>query len=297
MSDRDYARQPDYDRRTWRSVQPALRYPNSYSFDRRSYANEYYQAPRIERSPPSYYQVPEAEYYSSYYPNTYQVPQRSYYSPGYYAPQPIISGGTYYYPQQQSGLFGDFLGGSNWTEMLLGTVLDALTGGRINGRGIAAQPSYNDYYGGYQPNDGYYGQQNPFEYGPPYYGYSNHSGRYGPVLFSYPYNAYSNDVYVDELTRRSYNSGYEEGFLAGQAARYNGYNESAYNDPYFSEDAGYGYGAYSICLNRQRRLLSDGYGRGYQDALNRNNIYDARNGGDVDLVSLMLSSALGMFNT
>ena len=44
MSDRDYARQPDYDRRTWRSVQPAIQYPNSYSYDRRSYANEYYQA-------------------------------------------------------------------------------------------------------------------------------------------------------------------------------------------------------------------------------------------------------------
>ena len=292
---RDYARRPDYDRRDWQTAQPVNQYPGVYSYDRRSYSSGFYEAPRAVQYPETYYQAPASEYYPNYYGRDYQTPQVQYYSPGYYAPAPIISGGEYYYPQRQNNLFGDFLGGSNWTEMLLGTVLDALVGGRLNGRGFTSQPSYSSYYGGYSANGGYYGNQGRYGYGTPYSHYSDYTG-HGPVMFSYPSSSYDNDEYVDELTRRAYNSGYEDGFLAGQAARYNGYSESAYNDPYFSEDAGYGYGAYSICLNRQRRLLSDGYERGYQDALDQNNIYDAQNGGDVDLVSLMLSSALGMFN-
>ena len=177
--------------------------------------------------------------------------------------------------------------------MLLGTVLDALTGGRINGRGIATQPRITTITAA---------TSRMMAIMPSKIRSSTARHTTGIQIIPVGTGRYCSVIRIMLIAMRfmstssrgrSYNSGYEEGFLAGQAARYNGYNESAYNDPYFSEDAGYGYGAYSICLNRQRRLLSDGYERGYQDALNRNNIYDAQNGGDVDLVSLMLSSASG----
>lgn len=286
------------EQRAWQNVQPEYQYRSPYRVQQPSYRTEYYrQAPSVQYSAPYHYEAPRAEYYPNYSPQQYRDPYRAsqYSVPQYYAPLPIISGGEYYYPEQESGIFGNTFDGSNWTEMLLGTVLDAFLGGSLNGREIVARPSYDDYYGGEQAYAGYYPVQ---QYGRPDMAYSNNGYSdqyYSPVLFSYPTSLNDNE-YIDELTRRAFNAGYEKGFLAGQAARNYGYRDADYENPYFYEDTGYGYGAYSISLNRERRLLSEGYDRGYQDALNRDNLYDAQNGGDVDLVSLLISSALGMFD-
>jgi hypothetical protein len=273
----------------WRSVSSSVQYPNRY-YQRRSYAQEYYAPPQAE-----YYAQPNYQY-------SYPAPQVQYVPREYYSQYPAYDYSDAYYQTSDLGSVGDlFGGGSNWTELLLGTVLNAFLGGELGGREFYAQPSYDNYYGSSAPYNRYNGYQQYGSYYDRSFGsydgsISNYSPYYGGhVLFDYEQGPYSGD-YTDELVRRAYNSGYEQGYMAGQAARYNGYSGSAYEDPYFFENDGYGYGAYSISMNRQRRCLSEGYERGYLDALDRNDEYDSQFGGDVDLVSLMLSSVLGMFN-
>jgi len=276
----------------WRAPERVLRYSPTYRSNR-PYSEETFVYPRTRRyasgySADRYEAVPELTYSPNYFRDNYLPPVARNNSAAQNAPRPVIGGGTYYPPEPQNSQLGGLFGGSNWTEMLLGTVLEAFLGGRLNGREFAARPSYDSDYGSFVPRDRYESGEPMIEYG-----MNQYSGQ--RVIFSSPENIYDQG-YDDELTRRAFNSGYEQGFLAGQAASNRGYDNAEYENPYFFDDAGYGYGAYSISLNRERRLLSEAYDRGYRDALGRNYAYDADNGGDVDLVSLMLSSALGMFD-
>ncbi|MEP6788498.1 MAG: hypothetical protein ABJB40_08705, partial [Acidobacteriota bacterium] len=75
-----------------------------------------------------------------------------------------------------------------------------------------------------------------------------------------------------------------------QNARQSGYGDRYYNDPYDSPQSGYI--PYSSTIGENRQLLSDGYGLGFQDALNNRNQYQPRSAGNTDLVSLLLSNVL-----
>ena len=199
--------------------------------------------------------------------------------------------------------------GVSWKQQLLSTVLTQFLGGGLSGFGN----SY-DQNDGYGYNQQQYGYDTPNYYNAQYGGYQgqqsypdyNNSGyddnRYG----SYDPNSFINAIpyaglidqysggFATDMIRQSLGMGYDEGYYAGQYARTNGTADDTYYDPYSYPDGNYD--AASISLAERRRILSEGYELGYQDALyGRNqNEYDPQEDGDVDLVSLLLSSVLKM---
>jgi hypothetical protein len=92
--------------------------------------------------------------------------------------------------------------------------------------------------------------------------------------------------------------GYYQGFLEGQAASRRGWGDRYYNDPYayYSTDASYVdmyYDPYSTSMGDTRRVYSEGYEQGYRDALaGRTDLYRDFDGGNLDLVSLLVGSGL-----
>jgi hypothetical protein len=170
-------------------------------------------------------------------------------------------------------------------------------------------PQYTADYG-----NGYYGYIPEYTYAPPYYtfgyaptyAYYEPASYYGYDLYNYegiPYDYvdYSslpyddiNQIYsgglVSELIQRSLGTGYYQGLLEGQLARERGWGDRYYNDPYLYEQTMYD--PYSSSLGDCRRYLSEGYELGYEDALRGQDDFDIAGNGDVDLVSLLVGSAL-----
>lgn len=99
------------------------------------------------------------------------------------------------------------------------------------------------------------------------------------------YVSYSPTVYSASPIESAYRRGYQEGFAAGQ-------NSAYYNDPYVMQNGGYY--PYSVSLNQQRELLSEGYERGYADAMNGSGgyYYDDGYAGSGDLVGILLDNVL-----
>lgn len=199
--------------------------------------------------------------------------------------------------------------GVSWKQQLLSTVLTQFLGGGFGGLGNAYDENYGygydqQQYGYNSPNyynaqyGGYQGQQGYSDYN--YGGYDDNGyNNYDPNSFinAIPYagliDQYSGGFATD-MIRQSLGMGYDEGYYAGQYARTNGTADDYYYDPYSYPNGSYDAG--SISLAERRRILSEGYELGYQDALyGRNqNDYDPQSEGDVDLVSLLLSSVLKM---
>ena len=99
------------------------------------------------------------------------------------------------------------------------------------------------------------------------------------------YVSYSPTVYPTSMIENAYERGYQEGFQAGR-------NSAYYNDPYVMQNGSYY--PYSMSLSRQRELLSEGYQRGYADAMNGSGgyYYDDGYTGSGDLVGIMLDNVL-----
>lgn len=175
------------------------------------------------------------------------------------------------------------------------------------------QPSYYGYnqpaYGYSQPT--YYGSGN---YAPQYAGYAGY-GSYLPAAYSaysrpdYGYDGYSSGGggllgslpigsllgssrggFVTQMLTQLLAQGYLQGLLAGGSARENGYDEDdAYYDPYVASEQGV-YDPYSYTIGTNRRLMSEGYDLGFEDAVEGRNQYDPRAVQNVDLVSLLLGN-------
>lgn len=199
--------------------------------------------------------------------------------------------------------------GVSWKQQLLSTVLTQFLGGGFSGFGNS-----------YDQNDGYgydqqqYGYDSPNYYNAQYGGYQGEQYNRGYDNGGYDDNGYNNydpnsfinaipyaglidqfsGGFATDMIRQSLGMGYDEGYYAGQYARTNGTADDYYQDPYSYPNGSYD--AASISLAERRRILSEGYELGYQDALSgRNqNDYDPQTDGDTDLVSLLLNSVLRM---
>ncbi|MEO8650340.1 MAG: hypothetical protein ABI539_14340 [Acidobacteriota bacterium] len=280
-----------------------MRYPR---YDRR-YDNNAYDVPSFSaysyaNNIPSY---PANSY--SYNVPSYGYPDYSY-SPVYYGDGSYSSyGPDYGYSDAYyGGPFGDdygyqssgsFDGDMNWTQLLLGTVVQALVGGEFSGDEFFAEPHYADYDRGYDPGyyeppvyQTYYGSAQPYDRYIAYPLYEDQN--YGPVMFGYVPDPYTD--YSQELTNRAFNSGYQQGYYAGLSARENGYEADTYHDPYVYGDDGFG--AYSISLSEQRQCLSQAYRRGYSDAFQNEEDIIPEFGAEPDLITTALSGFLGSFN-
>jgi hypothetical protein len=278
FNDRAYRRYAD---RAFRSYQSYPAYRDDYWYGG-SYA----------------YQPPYPVYTPDY--RTY-----SYDSYGRYAGAP-----SYFYNYDDSYYYeadGDdyYSGGFDWKEMLFRSVITAFFS---NGDNVGYFDSYPQqvYYDddGYTPVHSYYpyhtfGYEPSFTYYEPaaYYGYDEyaHSG------LPYEYSSFSSLPYGDmnslysgtvagELIQRALVTGYYQGMLEGEAAREYGWGEDEYYDPYLYEQAIYD--PYSTSIGNCRRYFSEGYEMGYLDAINNSDELAIADDGDIDLVSLLLTSVL-----
>ena len=204
----------------------------------------------------------------------------------------------------------DYNDGSNWKLQLLRSVLSSVIGNRLGSNNYYAPQQYEPYYNRAPYNQPVYYNNAPQynnNYGEPYsdtyqpIGYYNDAQRYGGgsnlsgLLNALPIGQllgqYAGDGIVGGLLTNFLAQGYDQGFLAGQAARENGYGDRYYQDPYVTEQGIYD--PYSVSMGENRQLLSEGYGLGYQDALNGQTEYNPQSDGNVDLVSLLLNNVLG----
>ncbi len=154
---------------------------------------------------------------------------------------------------------------------------------------VYSQPSYNTF--GYPPTYAYYEPA-------AYYGYDEYANNgipYDAFQGVLPYNDVR-DIYsgglAGELIQRALGTGYYQGLLEGQLARQRGWGDRYYSDPYLYEQAIYD--PYSTSIGDNRRYFSEGYEMGYNDALRQRDEFDLADGGEVDLVSLLLGSVLSL---
>jgi hypothetical protein len=108
--------------------------------------------------------------------------------------------------------------------------------------------------------------------------YSSWSGRYSsynyyrdPYFYTAPSYRYQRDGryyqinhYAAEVLRQAVRYGYEEGFYAGQADRYDGWRYS-YRDNYVYLDANLGYEGYYVNQREYNYYFRQGFRRGYED--------------------------------
>lgn len=239
--------------------------------------------------------------YAPTYPRYNQPDRRIYdYSQGYY-PYP----GDIYADNGEHGYQR-----SSWVEPLIRSVIATFFS---NGSGGGYYDDYSNdepYYGnnyGYESEDAYYQPTHyTFGYAPSYtyyepaayYGYDQYADNgvpYDAVQDGLPYNdvlsIYSGGL-AGEFIQRALGTGYYQGLLEGQLARQRGWGDRYYSDPYLYEQAIYD--PYSSSLGDCRRYFSEGYEMGYEDALRGRDDFDLADGGDVDLVSLLLGNVLSL---
>ena len=287
--DRDYRRDQSRDQYStpqWWGTQPQI-YRNDYpTRDRRTrtYDQGYpYSSYENGRS----YNVP---YYDGYRTN---VDQRNV-NQNYYGYDPY---------DYQNGYGNDYYdnNGTSWKSTLLRTLIGAV----LNGIGGGNNRGYDDNYSpyNYQP----YSAGMPVNYGQsPYYGnyspqygqnYGDGGSNYGGLLGALPIGGLfggGNDMggFITNELSQVLAQGYLQGLSAGDLARGYGSGDQYYNDPYVTDGGMYDQGSSTIGENR--RLLSEGYALGYQDALNGRGQAGQGSAGGLDLVNILLSNVLNL---
>jgi hypothetical protein len=157
--------------------------------------------------------------------------------------------------------------------------------------------SYSSY--GYDPY-AYNGGYDPYGYSPEYYGGYRPSKIQRILPFLSLIQAFTGNSLFGGIIQQTMGYGYDQGYYAGMYAGDNGYSDRYIYDPYRYYDAGYD--PYSISIGQKRAYLSQGYQAGYRDgyqaAVNDGAVYNSSyydpyyNGGNVDLVSVMLGNVL-----
>ena len=218
-----------------------------------------------------------------------------------------------YYGDQMDNNYG-YDDSTNWKQQILRVVIANVIGNRLGGDQRNTNPDYGQFYNE-NPNGNSYDRSSNYNQVPSFvqsYG-SPYSDEYQPeygdegsqlggnsiaggLLNSLPIaellERYTGgNGFVSELIANFLAQGYDQGYVAGQSARRNQSGETYFRDPYVTEDGIYD--PYSSSMGENRQILSEGYELGYQDALQGRNDYDPQDGGNVDLVSLLLQNVLG----
>lgn len=91
---------------------------------------------------------------------------------------------------------------------------------------------------------------------------------YNDVALNYSYSRGARYYYTSEygmsLLLDAVNDGYQQGFLAGQSDREDGWKND-YRDAFAYQDATYGYNGYWIALDEYQYYFQQGFQRGYDD--------------------------------
>src|SRR5262249_15991010 len=96
-----------------------------------------------------------------------------------------------------------------------------------------------------------------------------------------------------DVLRQAVNSGYEEGFRAGEADREDGWQPS-YRDSYAYQDATYGYQGYYISPDDYRHYFRSGFRRGYNNAYNSSYQYGQYADGRYSILENVLAQILNL---
>jgi hypothetical protein len=119
------------------------------------------------------------------------------------------------------------------------------------------------------------------DYGAPDYRYSR-NGQY-----------YNVNQYGADLLTRAVNSGYEEGFNAGQADQQDGWQFDPENSNAYL-DASYGYDGYYVDVSEYQYYFREGFRRGYEDGYYGRSQYGAYSNGSYSILGDILNLILDL---
>ena len=115
---------------------------------------------------------------------------------------------------------------------------------------------------------------------------------YDDVGLQYGYSRKGQLYYTSEygmnLLRDAVNDGYQEGVLAGQSDREDGW-ASNYKDALAYQDASYGYNGYWIGLDEYQHYFRRGFRRGYEDGFGDRYQYGSNNNGSYVMQDVILN--------
>ncbi|HEV2349173.1 MAG TPA: hypothetical protein VG028_04925 [Terriglobia bacterium] len=130
--------------------------------------------------------------------------------------------------------------------------------------------------------------------------YDRHDYNNDPYFYTasnYRYNRggqyYETNQYGANMLRQAVNYGYQEGFLAGQADRQDGWR-SDYQDSYAYQDANYGYDGYYVSQEDYNYYFREGFQRGYEDGFYSRSQYGSYSSGKYTILGAILGSILDM---
>jgi hypothetical protein len=95
------------------------------------------------------------------------------------------------------------------------------------------------------------------------------------------------------LLRQAVNTGYEEGYRAGQADREDGWGFN-YQEAYAYQDANYGYNGYYIDQGEYNHYFREGFRRGYEDGYHSRNQFGSYSNGKFAILGAVLSQILNL---
>ncbi|HEX3281887.1 MAG TPA: hypothetical protein VHR36_11710 [Pyrinomonadaceae bacterium] len=118
---------------------------------------------------------------------------------------------------------------------------------------------------------------------------------YGPNNYRYyrSGNYYETNRYGAQMLQQAVNSGYAEGFQAGQADRQDGWGFSP-EDAIGYQDASYGYNAYYVDVNEYQYYFREGFNRGYEDGYYSRSQYGRYSNGTGSVLSAILQTILNL---
>ncbi len=104
---------------------------------------------------------------------------------------------------------------------------------------------------------------------------------------------YKTNEYGADVLRQAVNSGYAEGFQAGQADQEDGWRSSA-RDSYAYQDATFGYRGYYVDASEYRHYFREGFRRGYDDGYDHGSRYGSYADGQYSVLGEVLSEILNL---
>ena len=99
--------------------------------------------------------------------------------------------------------------------------------------------------------------------------------------------------YGVEVLRQAVNTGYQQGYLAGQADRQDGWKSSYQSCPAY-QDANYGYTGNYVAQSDYNYYFRQGFRRGYQDGYAASLQYGTTSNGTTSILTNVLTAILGL---
>src|SRR5690606_6461225 len=102
---------------------------------------------------------------------------------------------------------------------------------------------------------------------------------------------YEVNRYAADVLQEAIRIGYEEGYYAGEADRYDGWR-AGYRDNYVYQDANLGYDGYYVGQSEYNWYFRECFRRGYEDGYGRASRYGYRDGSRHSILPAVLGAIL-----